>query len=677
MAETIYNKNATSTLDIYKPAKVLQCSVTSATGEAYWPHNDGEGDPWWSGSSSPKFYQYSITFTVTAYNHGSHKTRDAREYNGLDVSVGDWLAGSQDGRCMQIVSVSAKSSTEVTCIVEDVLRYNTFRSSTGSPIFSVPGTAILFTLNEAGKPILDPLPASVVSSDFFPNVVSRFEYFNPAENFRLEKTAHGFSKGDVISVTSDGFEKANAITADRMIGIVTETGPGPNQFMILPNNRVIDFDPGIPGIQGDYIYVDSSGTLSNTDTGSGKVAFLNIQSAVPTILTGDQGNPVIGDGNTMLFNSVSITFSGTGGSSNVSEIADQLNAESSNTFIVASTLPKESVATADSGNTIYGLIGGYVPFSAYFDNGSGNTLVEFTSNGSVYATVSTPQDMATDIDAANIANLTVTATTTELSLSDVNGNAITISNGNADTGGYHFVGASNISGLPASTSATNANKLRLTRDDGGEILIYEDSTLFQDQTGIFSAHTGSVPLAMNIEQGVRTGGTTVVGSTSARDALAPAAGDQAYVTNKGDGEWGLYLYTGSAWVQVSDADSANVDAKTLTTTFTMPAGGFGTSTTQNLGNISAGRKIVSVYVDVETAYTGYSGNVLPNVEVGNISDPDQFCDSPSNDLTTTGSYVCTPDYVYPDTETQEMTIRARCNHYQATAGNVTVKLTYV
>jgi hypothetical protein len=447
--------------------------------------------------------------------------------------------------------------------------------------------------------------------------------------------------------------------------------------MILPNNRVIDFDPGIPGVQGDYIYVDSSGTLSNTDTGSGKVAFLTIQSAVPTVLTGDQGNPVIGDGNVIIFNGVSITFSGTGGSSNISEISNQLNAETSNTFIVASTLPKESVATADSGNTIYGLIGGYVPFSAYFDNGSGNTLVEFTSNGSVYATVSTPQDMATDINAANIANLTVTATTTELSLSDVNGNAITISNGNADTGGYFYVGSSNISGLPASTLATGEDKLRLTRSDGGEILIYEDSTLFQDQTGIFSAHTGSVPLAMNIEQGVRTGGTTVVGTVSARDALAPAAGDQAYVTNKGDGEWGLYLYTGSAWVQVSDADSSNVDAKTLTTTFTMPVGGFGSSTTQNLGNISPGRKIQSVSVDVHTAFTGHSGDITPNIEVGNINDPDQYCDSPSNDLTEQTSFLCNPEYVYPASETQDETIRARCNHYGATAGNVTVKLTYV
>lgn len=657
------------------PNKVLSVTTSSIAGTDYWPHQNGSGDLWYSGSASPKYYRWQITFTVTEQQHGSHLTRDDFRYNGLDVIVGDWIGGATTGQCLKIISISAKTKTSVTCIVEDWLRYNTFKSTTGNGIFGT-GAAVIFTLNENGIPMLDPLPTSV-SSSFFTEVLSRFNYLNPQLNYVLEKTAHGFSKGDVIAVTSDGFVKANATTADSMIGIVTETGPGPNQFMIMPNNRIIDFDPGIPGVQGDYIYVDSSGTLSNTDSGSGKVAFLNIQSAVPTVLTGDQGNPVIGDGNTMLFNSVSITFSGTGGSSNVSEIANQLNAESSNTFIVASTLPKESVATADSGNTIYGLIGGYVPFSAYIDTGSGNTLIEFTSNGSQYATVSTPEDMATDINAANIANLTVTATATELSLSDLNGNAITITNGNADTGGYFFVGSSNISGLPASTSATNADKLRLTRADGGEILIYEDSTIFQDQTGIFSAHTGSVPLAMNIEQGVRTGGTTVVGTTSARDALAPAAGDQAYVTNKGDGEWGLYLYTGSAWVQVSDADSANVDAKTLTTTFTMPVGGFGTSTTQNIGNISPGRKIQSVSVDVNTVFTGYSGNVLPNIEVGTLADPDIYCDSPSNDLTEDASFICNPEYVYPSSETQDQTIRARCNHYGATAGNVTVKLTYI
>ena len=182
---------------------------------------------------------------------------------------------------------------------------------------------------------------------------------------------------------------------------------------------------------------------------------------------------------------------------------------------------------------------------------------------------------------------------------------------------------------------------------------------------------------MNIEQGIRTGGTTLVGSISARDALSAQAGDQAYVTNAGDGEWGLFLYTGASWVEISNQDSATVDAKTLTTTFTMPAGGFGNSSTNNLGNISQGRKITAVSVEVHTAFSGYSGSTLPNIEVGTVSDPDQFCDSPSNDLTETADFLCYPEFVHPATASQELTLRARCNHYQASAGNVTVKVTYV
>ena len=657
------------------PNKVLSVTVNSIAGTEYWDHANGSGDIWYSGSASKKYYRWEITFSVTDQQHGSHLTRDDFRYTGLDIAVNDWIGGATTGQCLKIISISSKTRTSVTCVVEDWLRYNTFKSTTGNGIFGT-GAAVVFTLNENGIPMLDPLPTSV-SSSFFTEVLSRFNYLNPQLNYVLEKTAHGFSKGDVIAVTSSGYAKANAVTADRMIGIVTETGPGPNQFMILPNQRIIDFDPSIPGIQGDYIYVDSSGNLSNTDTGSGKVAFLNVRSAIPTVLTGDQADPTLGNGNVIAFNGEEITFTGNGGSANISEIVTQINAHTSNHSVIASTDAQGTTITSDSSGTIYGLVGGYVPFSAYFDTGSGNTLVNFTTNGSQYATVSTPEDMATDINAANIANLTVTATATELTIKEENGNAINIYNGNAETGGYYFVGASNISGLPASTSANSSELLVLTRNDGGEILIYEDSTLFQDETGIFSGHTGSVPLAMNIEQGVRTGGTTVVGTISARDALNPAAGDQSYVTNKGDGEWGLYLYTGGTWVEISNADSATVDAKTLTSTFTMPTGGFGNSTTQNLGNISPGRKILNVTVSVDSAFTGYSGSTLPNIEIGTAADPDAYCDSPSNDLTEQGDYICTPDYVYSASNTQDQLIRARCNHYQSTAGNVTVTLTYV
>lgn len=658
------------------PNKVLGVSVSTISGIEYWPFANGSGDLWYEGSGSKKFYRWQITFSVTAQNHGSHLTRDDFQYNGLDVQVGDWIAGATTGQCLKIISISAKTKTNVTCVVEDWLRYNTFAITTGNGIFGT-GAAVVFTLNENGNPMLDPLPTSVTGA-FYPTVMSRFQYLNPQVNYVLEKTGHGFSRGDVIAVTADGFAKANALTADRMIGVVTESGPGPNFFMILPNNRIIDFDPNIPGSQGEYIYVNTDGTLTNVATSTGKVAFLNVQSAIPTVLTGDQGNPDIIDGYVISINGYSVTLSGASGNATVSEIVTLINAQTPNTQVVATSLPLERTITSNADEAIYGLVGGYVPFSAYFDTGSGNTLVNFTSSGSVYAGVSTPQDMATDIDTASIANLVVTATATVLTLTELNGNAINIYNGNAEQGGYFFVGDSNISGLPASTAATNADKLRLTRINGGEILIYEDSTLWQDETGIFSGHTGSLPLAMNIEQGVRTGGTTVVANIAARDALQPAAGDQAYVVNKGDGEWGLYLYTGSEWSLLGTQDSATTDAKTLTTTFTMPAVGFGNSTTNTLGNISPGRKIVSVSMEIHTAFSGYVGNILPNIEVGTVSDQDLFVDDVSNDLTdSTVDFIVHPEFVYPATSSQDLQIRVRCNHYQSTSGNVTVKLTYV
>ena len=217
----------------------------------------------------------------------------------------------------------------------------------------------------------------------------------------------------------------------------------------------------------------------------------------------------------------------------------------------------------------------------------------------------------------------------------------------------------------------------LARSDGGEILIYEGTEFFRVGTGVASGHNGMYPLAMNIERGLRSAGTTVVANIAARDALTPQTGDQAYVLNAGNGEWGLYVYNGTSWVQVANSDSATTDAKTMITTFTMPAVGFGNSTTNLLGNISPGRKITSVSFDVHTAFSGYSGNIIPNIEVGVLATPAQFVASDTNDLREVTEFYVNPEYVYPASNSQDLQIRVRCNHYQSSAGNVTVKLTYV
>jgi len=661
-------------IELNVPNKVLSTNISSVTGYAYWPHQNGSGDIWYSGSGSKKYYQWEIVFSVTEQSHGSHLTRDDFKFNGLDVVVGDWIAQASSGSCWKIISITSKSATSVTAVVEDWLRYNTFRTSTGNGNPSN-GTGVVFSLNEKGVPMLDPLPGTVAAS-FYATVASRFEYLNPQTNYVLEQTAHGLNKGDVVAVSSAGFTKANTDTMAKMIGVVTEAGPGPNQFMILPNNQIIDFEPSIPGSQGDYVYVSSSGDFTTTDTG--KIVFLKIQDAIPTVLIGTVNDPTVPDTHTINLNTKAVTFAGTGGANaTLSQMVSTINGVSGHS-VVASSIPTPNAINSDPSNSIYGLVGGYTPFSAYIDSGSGNTLVNFTTNGSQYASVSTPEDMKTDLDTAAIANLTVTATATVLTLTEENGNAINFTNANADTNGNHFAGGSSLTGYPLTNASPGTNKLQLTRSDGGPIDIFEGTEFFRIGTGIASGHTGMYPLAMNIEQGIRTGGTTLVADISSRDALSSQAGDQAYVTNKGDGEWGLYLYTGSAWVEVSNQDSATVDARTLTTTFTMPVGGFGTSTTQTLGNISPGRKIQSVSVKVNTTFTGHSGGD-PNIEIGTQADPDVYCDSPSNDLTASSgdTFICNPEYVYPSSETQDQIIRARCNHYGASAGNVTVKLTYI
>ena len=661
-----------SHIELNVPNKVLETSISSVTGNAYWDHANGSGDIWYSGAGTKKYYRWEVTFTVTQQLHGSHLTRDDFKFNGLDVVVGDWLAESTTGDCWKIISISAKSTTSVTAVVEDWLRYNTFRASNGNGAPSN-GSGVIFSLNEKGIPMLDPLPTSTATS-FYPTLASRFEYLNPQTNYVLEQTAHGFTKGDVVAVSGTGFSKANTTTMARMIGVVTEAGPGPNQFMILPNNQIIDFDPTIPGSQGDYVYVSSSGALTTTDTG--KIAFLKLQAAMPTVLVGTSNNPELPHDHTIKLNGKTVQFTNSGSNVTLALAVGQINAVS-DTNVVAASVPTATVITSDGDNTIYGLAGGYTTFSAAIDSGSGNTTVNFTTNGSQYSGVATPEDMKTDITAANIANLSVTASTTVLTLTELNGNAITIVNVANDSNGNPFVGGSNVSGLNASTSATGSSKLQLTRSDGGPIDVYESTEHFRLNTGIASGHTGMYPLAMNIEQGIRTGGTTLVANITARDSLSAMAGDQAYVTNDGQGEWALYLYDGSGWVEISNEDSATVDAKTMQTSFSMPIGGFGNSSTNNLGNISPGRKIQSVSVDVTTAFTGYSGSTLPNIEVGTVADPDAYVDEVSNDCTSAEMYISNPEYTYPSSSAQEQLIRVRCNHYGATAGNVTVKLTYI
>ena len=654
----------TNYIDVNKPAKVLTIDVTSINNHARWTQNDGAGDKWWSGGSSPKYYQWEITGTVTAQAHGSHLTRKDFEYNGLDVQVGDWIAGATTGTCLRIISISAKTATSVTMVVEDWLRYNTFRSSIGNGIFNT-GPCVIFQLNENGHPMLDPVPTSITSGDFYLNINSRFQYLNPQMHYVLDQTAHGFSAGDVISVTGSGFVKTTSATANKVIGTCTNPGPGVNQFMIRPNTRIIDFLPAIPGNVSDFIYTHATtaGALTTNDA-SGRIQFLKIANAIESSVTGTQINPTVTANDVIEINETPVTLTST----TLTQTIADINGSTSTHGVTASSTPSPTTATTATLSLAYGLVGVY-PGGVITINGTSVTINTTTAGQAAYGiAVAIGADIVADVNAAAPTNITASLSGSNVVLTESQGNAITIVNVTNDGQGNPVAGASSGTGWPLSTGASSGAYIKLTRADGGEILLDQTTGTPLNALGVFSVHNGRPPLAVTVEQGLRTsGGTTVVNNVFALNALSAQTGDTAYVIDSGNGEWKFMIYNGSAWIQLSDEDSADVDAKTITATVAQ-SGGSGNTT---IGTVSNNARITLVSVEVTQAFDDANATLT----VGDSGDNDRLASDVMIDLTSTGTYAMQPAYQY--TGGSDTDIVAYLNIGSSSTGSAKVLVSYM
>jgi|TARA_B110000037_G_scaffold52402_1_gene64374 hypothetical protein len=674
--------NKTSAIDLNVPAKVISANVTAQSTVALWDHDDGLGDLWWSGGSQPKAYRWELTMTITPVAHGSHLTRTPKVFNGFDVVVGDYIAGATDGRALQITSITSKTATAVVCKVEDRLRYNTFRSSTGGGIFTVPGGAVIFQINENGHPMIDPLPTGIVSSDFYANISSRFQYLNPQMNYMLGKTAHGFEQGDVVAMDANTnvFELADAANIERLVGTVTHAGPGPDKFLLRPANGIVDFVPGLPGNPGDFIYpkTDSSGDLTLTNTGV--AIFLKLSNAVTSVSEGSvmDGSSTAAD--KLEINNIDVLFTtNTGGVVSIANAITDINTLTSSHKVVASSPPAPNTITSDTSTygSAYGLIGGYVPFSASINGATVNFSTSTAGQAAYGIAVGIAEDMAADINAAGISNITASFPGGLLQITHSQGTAFTIVNGTADQNGNDFAGTGSVASVGTSYSAASGSTLKLSRADGGEIILFDKQGTPTLDFGIMSGHSGSYALGLNVEKGIRVAsGITVVANTAGRTALTAGAmaGDQVHVLDTGEGEWALYLYSGSAWTMVANEDSAATDANSLSHTFTTPVGGFGNTSTVTLGRISTNSRILSVLVEVTNVMAGYTGGT-PSLQVGTQSSVDRFMGDAENDIESTGSYTTTPDYHYEGAS--ELDIKVQLAHYAATSGDVKITVTYV
>lgn len=650
------------------PAKVLECFVRSQIGEGSWPFNDQTNDPFWEFGATPRDYRWLLTIDVKPQYHSSHKTRIPRMYNGMDVKVGDYVASTVDGTSLKIVCITQKTDDVVVCIAEDVFRYNTFRdvAGVGTGIFAVPTEAVIFEVNENNLPVVDPLPPGGVGPAFYPNLMSRFQNLEKLSNFTIHQNNHGFVVGQLVSANHS--THAFSLTDDDhpyLIGTVSFVH-GPNDFTISPIQGVVDNLDYLPGLVADTLYADPTHAGQvRTQEGTNPV-MIKLRDYTQTVVSGTISAATTAPSAVMTINGVNITV---GGSGTLNNFINSINAHTADHGVTASVAPSVTVLRTNVSllNSTYREVLFKRPNGGFSARING-VVVQFTS--SIYgtyryndATLGAVEDIARDINAAAITGVVATVDGTALVLTNTLGAGITLENIAPDANGNNFAGSNSITGMVLSAVASPGSYLRMTAVDARAINISNKAGSPLQDFGITSVENGVKAAAIFVEQGIRKATNYVVTDLTSRNALDTIIGDQAYVIDKGDGQWGLFLYTGSSWTVISTAEAAKVDSDTYVANVTY------TSTTVSLGRVNGGSKVTSVTFEVIAPFDGN-----PTISVGDDGQQNRLAGDNDVDLKTVGSYIANPVQVYDGPGDTFLNVYLSSGN--ATSGLVKVTLTY-
>lgn len=649
------------------PAKVLSGVVTSAAGVEFWPYDDGRDDPYWINGSSPRDYRWEVNIEVSAQQHSSHRTRHPFVFDASDVRVGDYIA-NLEGIAVQVVSVLEKSTDKVRCIVEDNLRYNTFRDPTKSArgIFSTPAEILIFEVNESGNPIVDPIPSSGVGASFYANLMSRFQNFEQSSNFPLYKKNHGFSTDDIIAAdpNTNTFVKASP-QHPYVVGTVSFVELGPDFFMINPIQKVEATFPYLPGDVGDVLYVSPT-TPGEFSLAGKQPIILKLRNHTKTKIVGKGSNVTTTTSSVFMINHVRCVVEGDG---SASDFISAVNISSAQHGVTAmSQIAASSVPTTETrfyGEPALDCSAGAVPTATI--NGG---LVMFTTSTAGQALYGAPysleEDMAADINAANIPNIIATSENNSLVVRNTAGESIEIVNGDGDAGGVMFAGANSGSGLSMSAPAATEFYVALEAVDARAINLYDVEGTALSDFGLFSVENGVKAAGMFIEQGIRQAATYVVANIAARDALNVMFGDQCFVQDKGNGEWGHYIRTlDDQWVKIADKDSSETDAQTVEIEITHE-----TDLTGVIYTLSGGSRVTFVTVTVTEQFNGAS----PAIEVGDADDNARLMTEDQNDLKSLGTYSTTPSYIYSGQDDVPITFTFDASG--STSGKAVIAISY-
>tara|TARA_B110001450_G_scaffold171976_1_gene160442 strand:- start:211 stop:2106 length:1896 start_codon:yes stop_codon:yes gene_type:complete len=508
----------------------LSGAIQSFNGETLYGESDGLG-------LASQYLTYDVIIKdIQEQTHADASTRNAFKYNGLDLSAGMFISDTAGSSILRINSISAKSSSSITCVCEDVDMMSYRLQSQNS--MSNEQQIKIFGLNPEGEPVFAGSPFQV---EALQKIASRFSLNEKDDRVRFQHASNtNLAKGEIVAIDASGnlVKYGTAGSSNTKLGVVVDTYRGGKDIFIKPFNDILRKyaqPEELTGTPGGTYYTKQDGSGDITTTSGGKQVFMHLNSAIAnTANITSTSQPDATD--TVILNGITI-FNGPNGDNvpaDAAATAALFNGQTANTNVSASITQAPGEVNAEGNTIAYG--GGGADGGA----GYGDILIYTNATGAGPASGNFPEITISDgnntgtvtFNNPNFAQFGYDAVTWDIVLQEIqtvitNSNlelvatsytsqthgagmitisttgaatGITLANVHADEFGSNIVGNSSITGLTLSASL-GASTLTLTRTSGGPIEL-TGSPLdggYLNQSGVVSSYGGRIPFLLMIE----------------------------------------------------------------------------------------------------------------------------------------------------------------------------------
>ena len=508
----------------------LGAAIQSFNGEALYGESDGLG-------LASQYLTYEVVIKdIQEQVHSDASTRQSNRYNGLDLSAGMFIANTSGNTILRINSISAKSSSSITCVCEDIdmmsFRLNSQNSMSNEQQIKI------FGLNPEGEAVFAGSPFQV---EALQKVNSRFSLNEKDDRVRFQHASNtNLAKGEIAAIDAAGnlVKYGTAGSSSTKLGVVVDTYRAGKDIFIKPFNDILRKyaqPEELTGTPGSTYYTKQDGSGDVTTTAGGKQVFMHLNSAIANTANITSANQP-GAGDTVILNGITI-FNGPNGDSiptDAAAMAALFNGQTSNTNISASITQAPGEVNAEGNTIAYG--GGGADGGA----GYGDILIYTNLTGSAPASGNFPEITISDGNSTatvtfnnpNFAQFGYDAVTWDIVLQEIqtvitnssldlvatsytsqthgagmitisttgSATGITLANVHADEFGSNIVGNSGITGLNLSANL-GASTLTLTRTSGGAIELTGSPVDggYLNQAGVVSSYSGRIPYLLMIE----------------------------------------------------------------------------------------------------------------------------------------------------------------------------------